>query len=525
MLMKPVQRKHLYKEISSALVVVGLLLTTALTDFALAKQGYILLRTGLHFDSQVSGGKYSLPELANIIVRNRLDVGIITDHDNMKVSYGIRPFENFLKFSIEENSIRKYGADKYINEIKALNAMYPDLVLIPGIEAVPYYRWEGSPMLENMTLKDWHTHLLVFGFENPKIFEKIPSVANGNIGYKKPTGKIIKYVAENFTHFGLIALYFLLFLVSFTFTFRRKYKLVDIAHIQRHHHRFGFSLPAFIITILFGLMLYLQYPFLPRKYTPYEHEAGSGPYQELIDYVNKYNGLVFWAHPEVTHNENRPANIPLLSQTITISTEAYPQRITETRDYTGFAIFWEGMKIIGKPGGLWDMVLEEYCTGLRKKPAWTIGELDFEESNVLTNVSETLTFLFAKERSRQGVYEAMRAGRMYTTRGFTGNKMVVDDFSAYDMHTGRSAFIGETLTRMQPPVAIHVRMRALTQLDKPETILLYRNKELIKKFSLNTVLDEWFVDESPVKDKMYYYRIYGGETWPTLVSNPIFVSK
>ena len=524
MLTIPVKRMNWPKKYASVLLIVILMMSVA-PGLSQARQGYILLRAGLHFDSQVSGGKYSLPELADIIARNNLDVGIITDHDHMKVSYGIRPFENFLKFSIEENSIRRYGAKKYINEINALDAAYPNLILIPGIEAVPYYRWEGSPMLTNLSLKDWHTHLLVFGFEDPKIFERLPSLANQNIGYSKPSGKIIKYIAHNFTHFALMALYFLLFIIFLALIFRRKHKLVDIAHVRHNRRHIHFSFPAFIMTVLFGLVLYTQYPFLPRQYTPYNPEAGSGPYQELIDYVNAHNGLIFWAHPEVTHNEDRQVNIPFMKQTIAISTEAYPQRIMETHDYTGFAIFWEGMKTIGRPGGLWDMALSEYCLGIRSKPIWAVGELDFEESNVLSNVSETLTFLFVKERSRAGVYEAMRAGRMYATRGFTGNKIVLDDFSVYDMHTGRSAFIGETLNHMHPPVAIHIRMRALTRLSKPETILLYRNKELIKKFTLNAVLDEWFVDESPVPDKMYYYRIYAGETWPTLASNPIFVSK
>ena len=95
----------------------------------------------------------------------------------------------------------------------------------------------------------------------------------------------------------------------------------------------------------------------------------------------------------------------------------------------------------------------------------------------------------------------------------------------YDLHTGNNAFIGETLTRAQPPVAIHIRLRALTTLNKPETIFLYRNSELIKIFYLNTVLDEWFVDESPMSNPMCYYRIYGGDSWPTIASNPIFVSK
>jgi len=493
--------------------------------FTQTRPGYTLLRGGLHFDSQVSGGKYSLAELASIIARNKLDVGIITDHDNMKVSYGVRPFENFLKFSIEENSIRQYGAEKYINEINALDAAYPDLILIPGIEAVPYYRWEGSPLNENMVLKDWHTHLLVFGPEDPKFFEQLPSLANRNIGYNKPDGKIIKYIAENFTHFALMALYFLLFLISLALIFRRKYRLVSDKNINRHRHNIRFSFPAFIMAVVFGLILYNQYPFLPRKYTPYDREAGSAPYQELIDYVNAHNGLVFWAHPEVTHNELRQVNIPLMNQAITISTEAYPHRIMETQDYTGFAIFWEGAKVIGRPGGLWDIALSEYCAGLRRKPVWAIGELDFEESSNLNNVTETLTFLFVKERSRAGVYEAMRAGRMYATRGFVGDKIVLDDFSVYDLYTGKSAFIGETLTNARPPVAIHIRLRALTKLNKPETIFLYRNSELIKIFRLNTVLDEWFVDESPMPNKMYYYRVYGGESWPTLATNPIFVSK
>ncbi len=521
---KPVKNRRLQNKAITGIMALALTLTGWQPAHSQNDRGYILLQTGLHFDSKVSGGQYSLPELANIIIRNGLDVGIITDHDNMKVSYGLRPFDDFLKFSIKENSIATYDATKYIREIIALDEMYPELVLVPGIEAVPYYHWEGSPMLENLTLKNWHTHLLVFGFEDPKIFKNLPSIEN-RLGYKKPTGKIFKYITENFAYFALIGLYALLFLVSLLLIIRKKHGMVDIARIKHHHHRYRFSFFALIATSLFGLILYTQYPFLPLQYTQYDPETGSGPYQVLIDYVNQNNGLVFWAHPEVSHQEKRQINIPLMSQTINISTDAYPQRLLETQNYTGFAVFWEGMKVIGKPGGLWDMALKEYCDNLRQKPVWAVGELDFEESNVLTNVRETLTFLFAKERSRAGVYEAMRAGRMYTTRGFMGDKIAVDDFSVWDMHSNRSAFIGETLTNAQRPVVIHVRIRALTNLGRPETIMLYRGTELIKKFRLETVLDEWYVDETPLKDKKYYYRIFGGETWPTLAINPIFVSQ
>jgi len=503
------------------IAVVALLFSHSLSQ---TPQKYLLLKAGLHFDSNVSGGKYSPAELADIIDRNGLDVGIITDHDNMKVTYGIRPFEQFLKFSIEENSVKKHGFERYIGEINALDQMYKNLILIPGIEAVPYYQWSGSPMLENLKLKNWHTHLLVFGIDDPAILKNIPSVANG-LGYKRPSGQIMKYISENFMHFGLIALYFMLFLIALLFIIRRKRDLVDIGRIRHHRRRYRFSFLALVIAAILGLILYQQYPWLPPRYTPYDAEPGIGPFQVLIDYVNANKGLVFWAHPEVAHDEKRPVNIPLLSQTISISTEAYPHHISDAQNYTGFAIFWEGMKVVGKPGGLWDMVLNEFCNGIRTKPVWAVGELDFEEANELSNVTETSTFIFARERTRAAVYEAMRAGRMYTTRGHFGNKAVLEDFSVYDMYSGRTAFIGETLPNVTPPVAIHVRIRPLVKLEINDAVLLYRNRELIKKFRFTGALDEWFVDEEKVPAKMYYYRIFLGENWPTLASNPIFVSK
>lgn len=490
---------------------------------ALAQRGqqYLILKAGLHFDSQVSGGKYSLPELAKFIDRSGLDVAIITDHDNMKVSYGIRPFDRFLKFSIEENSIATYRPERYINEINLLDRSYPRVILIPGVEAVPYYRWEGSPMTENLVLKNWHTHLLVFGIEDPRVIAQLPSIANG-LGYRKPDGKIGTYIIENITHFGLMALYFFCFFLSAALVIRRKRALIDIAHINRRRKRIRFSPMAFIFTCLFGVILYFQYPFLPLRYTQYDAESTAGPFQSLIDYVNRQNGLIFWAHPEVTHQEKREINIPLMRQTVAINTDAYPQYITETVNYTGFAIFWEGMKTIGKPGGLWDIALSEYCAGIRKRAPWAIGELDFEESNDLSNITETSTFLFAKERTRAGVYEAFRAGRMYATRGHTGDKIILEDFSIYDLRTGKSAFIGETLTQANAPLALHIRFRALEK-NIDTQILVFRNTTLFKKIILRGDHDEWFADDQIGDEKTVYYRLYVGESWPTLVTNPIFV--
>ncbi|MBL7136598.1 MAG: hypothetical protein ISS81_08435 [Candidatus Marinimicrobia bacterium] len=495
-----------------------------ITLYPQTNHNYIRLKTGIHFDSRVSGGQYSLSELAAYISRIGLDVAIITDHDNMKVSYGVAPFQNFLRYSIEENSINSYGVEKYIDEIDQLDKFYPNIIIIPGVEAVPFYFWEGSPLSKNLSLRNWHTHLLVFGFNDVKAYKNLPSIPNG-IRYKKPSGNIPKYIGENFMHFAFIIIIFLLFLISFFLIIRRRPPPRDIAHIRRKRGKHRFSWKSFIFAIIFGFILKLEYPYLPPLYDQYHGDPGVGPFQELIDYVNKNDGMIYWAHPEVNNSELRPVNIPLLSQTISISTEAYPHLIAEASNYTGFAIFWEGMKVIGKPRGLWDLVLMEYCQGIRQKPVWSIGELDFEESNNLNLISETNTFIFVKEKSRAGVYEALKAGRSYSTRSFLGDKLVLEDFSIYDMYTKNSAFIGETLNLVSPPPVIHIRIKWIKPGNHQETVLLYRNTELIKKFVVSDLLDKWYVDKEPISDKMYYYRILVGEKWCTLATNPIFIRK
>jgi len=337
---------------------------------------------------------------------------------------------------------------------------------------------------------------------------------------------LMQYIAKHFSYFSLIALYLILFLISIFSIIRRSRRRRDIAHITHRRHRYHFSWKALLFTLLFGYILYFEYPFLPLKYDQYHGNPGSGPFQELINYVNANQGMIFWAHPEVAHTEMRPLKIPLLKQTIKIETEAYPKMITETKDYTGFCIFWEGMKTVGQPGGLWDIVLDEYCTGIRKKPVWAIGELDFEESNELTEVSATNTFVFTTEKSQNAILEAIRSGRMYTTRNHFGDHVILEDFSVYDPHTNRSAFIGETLLMPRPPVEIHVKIRSLEVNPRPTTVFLYRNTELIKTFPLQNQVDDYYLDQEPFTNSMNYYRILvGSRDFQSLATNPVFVKR
>ena len=505
------------------LIILFLFLTNILFS-ANGSATYYRLKVGIHFDSNVSGGKYSLEELASHIARTDLDAAILTDHDNMKVSWGFEPFDKFVKYSIEESSVSKYGYKNYFSIINQLDKIYQRVILIPGIEAVPFYHWQGSPMLKTLTLRDWHRHLLVFGMDDINDYKNLPSIPNG-IGYKKTDLKnIVSYITENYIHFLILLVYFIIFIVAFLSIFRRRRIYNPLIEHRKRKKKVKFSIIAFIVAIIFGLILKSEYPFLPTEYDQYHGDPGPGPYQNLIDYVNNNNGLVFYAHPEVRHHELRPVDIPYLKQTISITTEAYPFLITQTKNHSGYAIFWEGMKVVGKPGGLWDMALKEYCLGMRGKPIWAIGELDFEESNDLKQITETNTFVFTKEKSKSGIFEAMKAGRMYATRNYIGNVLTLEDFSVNDLMSRESAFIGETLKLTSSSPSIHIKMR-LKPGNTSQSVLLFRNDQLIERFRLRDVLDVWYEDRSYVSDNMYYYRIMVGETWQTLATNPIFVNK
>jgi len=483
-----------------------------------AKDGYYLLKAGIHFDSNVSGGKYSLNELAKIITKEKLDVAIITDHDNMDVSYGIKPFQELLKITISRNSVRKYGFENYFSYINYLDRIYNNTIFIPGIEAVPFYYWTGNPLDKNLILNGWHTHLLIFGISSVEYYKKLPSLYNNNF-YDNYNGNTLKYISNNFNYFLKLFFYFTIALLLLFYVIKKIY-------LKRKVH--GVRSPALstVFFIIVCILIITEYPFKPKKYTQYSNDPGTGPYQYLIDYVNKYGGLVFWAHPEVTHEETLPLNIPFMQNQIKISTEAYPDLVYQTKNHSGFAIFWEGMKTLGRPGGLWDMALKEYCLGLRKKPFWVIGELDFEESNNLDLLHETNTFIFAKEFSQEGVIEAMRKGRMYATRSYFGDLIEINDFSIHDPYTNTSAFIGETLILTYPEARIHIKINLKKNISKPINIFLFRGTQLIKEMIFDKPVDVWIEDINLPSEKKFYYKIYiGNKDWISVATNPIFVIK
>jgi len=478
------------------------IIVIAITNFLFGNQQYIRLKTGIHFDSQVSGGKYSLEELAHIIGKSDLDVAIITDHDNMEVRYGLPFFHKAFQIPVRRNSIASYGFDNYFNKINTLNKFFPDVEIIPGIEAVPYYHWEGNPIFSELSLRNWHRHLLVFGMDEIDDYKELPSLKTG---FPRQTS-IIEMITSNFHYYSVL---FTILLVVFTLIF-----------LSLKNHKV--SRYSIIIWVIATYIFTVEFPYSSNSINQYNPQKSTLAYQNLINYVSQKNGLIYWAHPEAEYEQE--FQIPIIKQSMLMKTDKYSHLVYETKNHSGFAGFWEGMKVLGKPEGLWDIALQEYCAGLRKMPQFIIGELDFEETNDLKLINETNTFIFAANKTHEAIFEAMRKGRMYTTRNFLGDKLVIDEFRVYNLENESSAFIGETLQVTNNPIAINIKITA-TQNISNQVFTLYRNKIPIKQLIINGSLDEWIVDENYPKTGKFYYKLYGGDDWINLVTNPIFVEN
>jgi hypothetical protein len=145
-------------------------------------QEYRVVRGAVDLHSNISDGLYSLEKIAELAKDKELSVLIFGDSALRKWEYGLWPLRNFIKKTLEENSVLRFGVDKYLKKFTALKKGFPDLVIIPGLEVSPFYYWQGSPLSKNFSLNDWYKKFLVIGLKD-KEYKNLPIVGNRGFGY------------------------------------------------------------------------------------------------------------------------------------------------------------------------------------------------------------------------------------------------------------------------------------------------------------------------------------------------------
>ena len=382
----------------------------------------------IHIDALETGAQdLSIAEAVDLVARAGLGIAILTPHDNAVVKYGLLPFRNLLKMQVTQASIQEFGVQRYVDAVRATDEGIPEVITISGTEAIPAYYWEdvwgGQPVVRNL-----HKHLLVIGLSEPEDYADIPSMTNG----------------FPFNPWCLLYLWPIAVILSGGFLMFQARRTTTADNTRSLK-------PGALLTIIGGLFFLNSVPFWP-VYDQYHGDPGNGPYQAVVDYANARNAMTFWAHPEVTQRMSQPApwQASILADSVVFETLPYTNALLETFGYTGFAIFEEGMLVVGKPGGIWDQTLIEYCAGVRSNPVWAIAEVDFEYSHIREGVGTSQTVFYLDKRNTAGVLDAMRHGAMYARRG-AGCGLSVRDFRVSDPDGQAVATMGGHVTLTESP--------------------------------------------------------------------------
>lgn len=362
------------------IIIIILFLCCLFTDF-LSAGNYKQIPFIMHVHSTYSGnGVMTLGQITQAAEKKGIKVIIFNDHDLMKWQYGIWPFRSIIKKTVEKNSVIMSGPQNYLDHINNLNKKYSDMILIPGVESSAHYYWSGNILKKQLTINNWHKHLLIAGLYKPEQYMKLPVVSN----------------EENAGNFNFMLLWPIVLLYS------------CIAFLKNNK--------AILITSIISLILLAHnFPYKSFSYDQYHGDQGDKPYQALIDYVNQTapdTGMIFWAHPEAPNYEK-----PDKSGAVKIVTPKYVNSIYKTYNYTGFCYFQEGNKQAGAAGGVWDKTLIDYCNGIRKSPVWAAAELDYRKEGYLNTYIDSYKNIILMPASEDfnlhNVIKQIKAGNFY----------------------------------------------------------------------------------------------------------------
>ena len=456
-------------------------------DSVQAEEELIQVPALIQISSKLSDGRLELAEIVSAAKKSGIKAVIFTDRDIMRWEFGIWPLRNIAKKAVVNNSIEFYGMKKYLADIEKLQRENSDMALIAGVETTPFYYWSGSLFKMNMALHDTHKHMLVFGFNNALQFKNLPTVNNRFTAYNR------------FDPWDIFLFWPFLIIAWGISLFRKEMRFLGVG--------------IFVLGILFAVN---NMPFKKPLFDQYHGPQGVKPYQALIDYVNECRGMSFWSHPEAEYS--------LKTEHVTVSTENHAQDLLNTHDYSGFCIFPEGYKQIGKPGGIWDTALSEYMQGKRKNPVWAIGGLAFDYYGDIEKSLRLLrNVVLADKLGRVNVLKAIKEGRLYVIRGGKSSEFSLNKFEAVDTRDPHGKTMGQTLMLKGEVPLIEMDCDFKDLREEALDIKLIRNGEVIKTFKQATPVNIKYIDIDFMKLKEAYYRIDITGKKLHVITNPIFV--
>jgi len=435
-----------------------------------------------------SDGIYDVIRLARLANERGIEVLFLNDHDRLVMEYGVFPFRNIFKKRMELNSINRRGAENYLHAVRKAAEKYPDMILIPGSESVPFYYWEGSLLSKNLTARDHEKRLLTIGMEKPEDYGGLPVIHNG-------------FSARYLSHFLPRTL--LLFIAFILGLFLIKGKGF-------------FRVSGIIVSAVCVLGMIDAHPFRSSPFSQYDGNQGIAPYQLLIDYVNSKDGFTFWNYPETRSGIRK-------QDPVFLHTAPYPDVLEATRGYTGFAAVYGDSITATEPGNQWDRVLLAYCAGKRQRPVWGIATADFHKDGESgQKLGDFPTVFLVHRKTKADILAALKAGRMYASQTNYPQQILLKEFTVAGGEGDQATLGGEIALKGYPK--IHISLAFKKPVENQVKVRLIRSGKLIESFSGTLPMEIDYEDRYTRPGEKIYYRMdvtgHG-----ILISNPVFVKS
>jgi len=474
-------------------------LLAAVTMPATATETYERLPAIVHVHSDLSSGEFSLEELTDMAERQGLGAVLLTENYLNRVEYSLPPFRALTRVTYESRSVHG-RLDEYLARVAQARAVRPRVLVLPGVEVMPHYYWSGSPLSLALTLHDTQKNLLVWGLD-ARALAALPVIGNaaGGIAGLQTLLDVLPVVL--IVPGGLLL----------TRPRARRRMLGRAVVVERRRA----WLPGLVLCALGVTTIVRAWPFTQPVHSAWA-DAGSAPYQDLIDYVERAGGVSVWSLPEAADSGRQAVGPVQVSWT----TEPYPDDLLRTFGYTAFGALYEDTTRVERPGEAWDRLLLEYAAGQRTRVPWALAESAFHDNSAGKRVGTIQTVFFVRERTEAGVLEALRAGRMYALQRTRDAGLALAELIAI---AGDAAAISGQTLRATPgaPVEVRVAIATLDQRPVNARMTLIRNGSVVAAWSGTTPLrathrETW--DGRPA-----VFRVEARGAGGRLLSNPVFV--